>query len=161
MSAACAVEINPLITHYCISLIRRDTISYPRLFTPQHVGAHAHPHPHPCRTFHCCSHASQMKAILHSVGAARNERLPFIHSGKVGARKGGRLVRKEMSCCRVMTTLVREHLRQHQRASNYNQFPAAKCVLKRAVEQTRLSAERPAAEVTAAGRAVLFRRPRY
>lgn len=46
MSAVCAVEINPLITHYCISLILTDTISYPRLFTPQHVGAHTHTSTH-------------------------------------------------------------------------------------------------------------------
>lgn len=78
MSAACAAEINPLITPYCISLIRRDTISYPRLFTPQHVGAHTRPQP--CCTFHCCSHASQMKAILHSVGAARTQRETGVHS---------------------------------------------------------------------------------
>lgn len=41
---------------------------------------------------------------------------------EVGGRQGS-LVRKEMSCYPVMTMLVREHLWQHQRASNYNQFP--------------------------------------
>lgn len=56
-----------------------------------------------------------------------NERLAFIHNSEVGSggwgRGGGHLVRKEMSCYRVMTMLAWEHLWQHQRASNYNQFP--------------------------------------
>lgn len=93
----------------------------------------------------------------------QNERLAFIHNGKVGARKGGCLVRKEMSCYRVMTTLVREQPRQHQRASNYNQFPAAKRVLKRVLERgcQRSGRRRGDSRVSAAARIVLLRTPRY
>lgn len=56
-----------------------------------------------------------------------------------------------MSCHPVMTMLVGEHLRQHQRASNYDPTPAAEGVKDVVpLKQTRLSAELPTAEVTAA-----------
>lgn len=104
------------LSDYCILLTLRDTISYPWLFTPPTHSA-----------FHCCSaHASQMKAMLHSVN--NTEWMRDWHSFiivkwiVVGGRQGC-LVRKEMSCYPVMTMLVREHPWQHQRASNYNQFP--------------------------------------
>lgn len=72
MSAVCAVEINPLIIDYCILLILKDTISLPTaVYPPTHTCTYAYTHTPPYGTFHCCcSHASQMKAILHSVGDA-------------------------------------------------------------------------------------------
>jgi len=100
--------------------------------------------PHLNSTFHCCcAHVSQMKAMPHSVGNA--ERMRDWHSFITVKCVGGRLVRKEMSCYSVMTMLVREHLWQHQRASNYNQFPlqtASKTLQssnKRGCQQSRLS----------------------
>lgn len=100
---------------YCILLTLRDTISHPQLFTP--------PPPTPIQhiplLFSCKSDEGHTSFCRQR---RENERLAFIHNGKVGG-KGGSLVRKEMSCYQVMTMLVREHLWQHQRASNYNQFP--------------------------------------
>lgn len=67
------------LSDYCILLTLRDTISYPLLFTPPIHFA-----------FHCCSaHASQMKAMLHSVNnTERIKRLAFIHNGEVGCCGG-------------------------------------------------------------------------
>lgn len=98
---------------YCILLTLRDTISYPWLFTPPTPIQHI-----PLLLCSCKSdegHASFCRQ------RRENKRLAFIHNSEVGGQ--GSLVRKEMSCYPVMTMLVREHFWQHQRASNYNQFP--------------------------------------
>lgn len=99
---------------YYILLTLRDTISYPWLFTL----------PTPIRhiALLLCSCKSDEGHASFCRQRWENQRLAFIHNSEVGGRQGS-LVRKEMSCYPVMTMLVREHLWQHQRASNYNQFP--------------------------------------
>lgn len=102
---------------YCILLTLRDTISYPRLFTPSTPIQHI--------PLLLCSCKSDEGHASFCQRRAENERLAFIHNSEVcgdgwgvGGWKGvrwewgwqGSLVRKEMSCYPVMTMLVREHL---------------------------------------------------